>query len=210
MRSNSILRYLLVASLFFSPPLLKAQVIHSAMDRNQPLAVGGGLSGFDPGLERLADNYFWKTGGSGVMLGATGWVDYYPHCIPPVLHGLGVEAEVRNTSWRRSDLESNFRQTTAGGGAIYSWRHFADFRPYGKAGAASGWINYAPASHLHHSDTRTVTYFGGGFEYRVWRKVWFRADYEYQMWPELLGLGTVSPQGVTLGATYHFGRIRTH
>lgn len=71
-----------------------------------------------------------------------------------------------------------------------------------------GWISYAPASDGYHSDTRTVTYYGGGFEYRVWHKVWFRADYERQMWPHLLGRGTLSPQGVTLGASYHFGRVR--
>jgi hypothetical protein len=56
---------------------------------------------------------------------------------------------------------------------------------------------------------------GGGLDVRVFRAVWVRADYEYQYWPNFwitkanptTGAG-LDPQGLTVGAIYHFGRDR--
>ena len=120
-----------------------------------------------------------------------------------------MEAEVRDTQFHRSSTEPDFRQITYGGGFIYSWHHFANFRPYAKAEAAYGIIDFNKQN-PYHSDTRVVPYFGGGFEYHVWNRIWARADYEYQIWPSLFGQGNIKPQGVTLGASYHFGHVPRH
>ncbi|MGB8260635.1 MAG: outer membrane beta-barrel protein [Terracidiphilus sp.] len=212
MCSNSILWRTLATLLLFSPFFASAQVVPSATDRTLPLAVGGGLSGFDPDLLRTSFGNLEQTRNSGIMLGVSGWADYFPQWMPQRLHGLGIEAEGHDIGWRQSSTETNFRIMVAGGGAIYSWRHFHTFRPYGKAGELYGQMRFAPDKQPYHSDTRNFLYFGGGFEYHVWRKVWMRADYEYQMWPDMIfGHGNyLSPEGVTVGATYRFGRPRLH
>jgi opacity protein-like surface antigen len=208
MRWNSILRRLLAAVLILSPVVIQAQVTYSASERTLPLAVGGGLSGFDPDMIQYNSGSLYQTRGAGILLGAAGWVDYYPRWMPARLRGLGIEGQARETRWRQSADEKNFSQRTAGGGAIYSWRHFANFRPYGKAGVEYGWIGFSKQPSGYRSDTRVVDYFGGGLEYRVWRRVWVRADYEYQMWPNLFARSSINPEGVTVGAIYRFSRPR--
>ncbi len=60
-------------------------------------------------------------------------------------------------------------------------------------------------------DSRTVTSFGGGLDYQATKRVWVRADYEYQTWPSFfkhtnpaIRPGRLNPQGFTVGAMYHF------
>jgi hypothetical protein len=44
-----------------------------------------------------------------------------------------------------------------------------------------------------------------GLEYHAIHRLWVRADYEYQIWPNLLGDGrNLDPQGFTLGVSYDF------
>ncbi len=50
---------------------------------------------------------------------------------------------------------------------------------------------------------------GGGLEYRIFRPIWVRADYEYQDWGTLLG-NTFNPQGITVGVAYEFSRAHSH
>lgn len=56
-------------------------------------------------------------------------------------------------------------------------------------------------------DTRDVFASGGGLNYRLVHQLWVRADYEYQMWPDLFKK-TLEPQGFTLGASYDFRSLR--
>jgi hypothetical protein len=55
---------------------------------------------------------------------------------------------------------------------------------------------------------------GGGVEYRIMPRLWVRADYEYQSWPDFfkstVPAGRLNPQGFTVGAIYHFSRPRFH
>jgi hypothetical protein len=173
-----------------------AQTVPAATEANPPLAIGGGLSSYNPD---------WA---HGRMMGATVWVDYTPSHLPAILHGIGLEAEVRDLTFgRASTVPPHLKQQTAGGGIIYTWSHYRNFHPYGKFLESFGGVTWdvAPAPYRH--DTRTVTSAGGGFEFHAYRKIWVRADYEYQFWPNLFGQ-TLDPSGFTLGATYHFGRSR--
>jgi opacity protein-like surface antigen len=105
-------------------------------------------------------------------------------------------------------LPTNFRQDTAGGGAIYSWNRFRNFHPYGKGTVQFGSIDFGdgPGHPYYSHDTRTLYTMGGGIDYRVFRRVWVRADYEYQIWQPLLStVYRPDPQGFSLGAMYRFG-----
>jgi hypothetical protein len=44
---------------------------------------------------------------------------------------------------------------------------------------------------------------GGGFEYRIYRPLWARVDYEYETWGKLFGNNDVlTPEGFTVGVSY--------
>jgi opacity protein-like surface antigen len=163
------------------------------------LAVGAGISGY---------NTDWQ----GDLLGGTLWIDYTLPLVPHLLHGIGLEAEARDLNYDRSSIAAtNLRMDVASGGAIYTLPRYAKFRPYGKFIMGFGNIDYAAPAHPYH-ETRTVTSMGGGVDYRVFRKVWARVDYEYQFWPDFFKLNgaahgaSLTPEGFTVGALYHFGR----
>jgi opacity protein-like surface antigen len=164
------------------------------------LALGGGVSYFDVD--------WGKTRKEGYTL----WADWHPPLLPSFLNGLNLEIEGRDIRWNAGDKPPGFRQVTGSGGVMYEWRHFRNFRPYGKGNFGFGSIYFGkdqggvPSKPYTH-DTRTVYAPGGGLEYRVVGDLWARADYEYQFWPELLGKNKVlNPQGFTFGAVYN---IRT-
>jgi hypothetical protein len=169
-----------------------------------PFAVGVGFSGYNP------------DDGHGHLLGGTLWIDYMPNYVPHILRGIGIEAEARDLSLDRSASEPvNMRIDYAGGGLIYSWPRFRNFRPYAKGFMGFGNADdaYNPKTKHYNHDNRTVTSFGGGLEYRAFKSksIWVRGDYEYQTWPTFfkhsnpaIRPGRLNPQGFTLGAMYHF------
>jgi opacity protein-like surface antigen len=179
-----------------------AQTVPSATRSINPYAVGAGFSGYNP------------DDGHGHLLGGTLWIDYMPNYVPHILSGIGIEAEARDLSLGRSATEAvNLRIDYAGGGLIYSWPHFRKFRPYAKGlmGFGNADQRYDPTTNHYFHDSRTVTSFGGGLDYRAFKSVWVRCDYEYQTWPDFFKhstptppAGRLNPQGFTLGAMYHF------
>jgi opacity protein-like surface antigen len=179
------------------------QSVEAANEAGLPLAVGGGFSGYNPDF------------GHGHLLGIALWADYTPSKVPQVLSGIGIEAEVRDLSYGRSSNEpGNLREDLGSGGVIYSWRHFRNFRPYGKILMGFGNTDFETAAKVRFHQTRTVTSLGGGLEFRAFRNIWARADYEYQFWPDFFknttSAGKLNPQGFTVGAMYHFSRPRPH
>jgi len=174
-----------------------SQVAPQAEEGRLPLSVGVGVSSYDVD---------W---GHGRMLGGTFWADWYPNLHYSFLHGLGLELEARDISLNHSSTQPpNYREDTAGGGLIYSWRRHRNFHPYTKFLIDFGSMDFTLfgpnyASNYTH-DTRTVYAPGGGLEYRIVKNVWARADYEYQFWPNFLGQ-TADPEGFTFGAAYDFG-----
>jgi opacity protein-like surface antigen len=167
--------------------------------------VGVGVSGYQ-------DGYY----GSGIMEGPTVWIDIYPNHGPNFIHGLGLEIEGRDLSFGRPSTQpSNFREDTGGGGAIYSWRHFRDFSPYGKFLWEQASIDFHTSDPTYNHDNRSLYAAGAGFEYRIWRDVSVRAEYEEQVWQRLFenhalpyanGL-QLKPRGITIGASYSFKHI---
>jgi opacity protein-like surface antigen len=176
-----------------APYQVFSQVVPAARAAATPFSVGGGI------------NYWTTDWGHTKMEGATVWADYFPHFVPQVLHGLGLEAEARDISWNKGDKPNNYRQATVGGELLYSWDHFRSFRPYIKGGMAFGGISTRfPHDPSYTHDTRTVTALGGGAQYRLVGHIWARADWEYQRWPALFGPNATTPYGFTFGAMYDF------
>ena len=170
-----------------------SQVTPEYKQKAWPISVGIGASSYDVD---------W---GHGRMYGGTVWADWYPIKLPTFLSTLGLEFEARDISFgRHLPPQANIRQDTAGGGPIYTWRHFRNFHPYGKFLFAWGSYDFTTSSPTYSHDTRSLWASGGGFEYRIYRQLWARGDYEYQTWQTLLGK-TPNPQGFTAGIAYDFG-----
>jgi opacity protein-like surface antigen len=139
--------------------------------------------------------------------------------VPHLLRGIGLEVEARDLNYGRSATQPpDLRDDVASGGVIYSWHRFRSIRPYGKFLMGYGNTDEGSlVSTVRWHDSRTVTSMGGGVEYRAWRSVWVRADYEYQTWPDFfkhsnpaIPQGLLNPQGFTVGAMYHFGPPLSH
>jgi opacity protein-like surface antigen len=197
----------LIPRLVFALPFVLAafpvysQVAPAATERTFPIAVGVGLSGYDP------------TFGSGLLIGGTLWIDYTPNRLPKMLNGLGVEVEARDLSLNQSSSQPpNLRIDEANGGVIYSWRHLEKLRPYGKFLMGYGNID-AMQGAARKNDTRTITTLGGGVDYRLYRNIFARGDFEYQVWPDywkqVTPATSLTPHGFTVGASYDFGYSRS-
>jgi hypothetical protein len=143
------------------------------------------------------------------MEGGTLWVDWSPNKVPSYLSGLGLEMEARDLGIAHSStLPSNFRQASAGGGAIYTWRPYHNFRTYSKFLVEFGKIAHA-GSPTNIDGTSIVYVPGGGLEYRAFRNIWVRADFETQLWPQVYKTA-YALMGGTVGASYDFRHIHAH
>ena len=154
--------------------------------------------------------------GAGIMEGPTLWFDIYPNKGPNLLKGFGLDLEARDISFGRPPTApSNLREDTAGGGVIYSWRHFRSFSPYGKYDREIGGIDFHTADPYYNHDAKLFNAYGAGVECRLVKHVSIRAGYELQVWqrlfqfPGLTGF-VLKPRGVTVGALYEFHHIHTH
>ena len=86
-------------------------------------------------------------------------------------------------------------------------RHYGILNPYARLMYGRGVFNYP-------SDVANLAYnmgvIGVGVDVNVTQRINVRADYEYQQWYSFHGQvfnstsSTLSPQGVTIGAAYHF------
>jgi len=168
--------------------------------RNQvPFTIGGGASNL---------NVDW---GHNRMYGYTVWVDWRPTNLPKVLDGLGIEIQGRDVNFGRGPtLPSVFRQDTLGGGPIYTYRRYPLVQPYGKFLIEYGRLNAGGFGVL----TNKVYAPSFGLQVHAIRNVWVRAEYEYQVWPNLLGGQidsykgkSLDPQGFTLGVSYDFHSV---
>jgi opacity protein-like surface antigen len=204
-------KYVLVALFFAATMPAFAQSAPAGIQSVWRADLGGGVSGFH-------DDFF----GSGDLYGPTLWIDLYPNRGPHFLHGLGVEAEGRSVIFGGPQpnppgptLNTTTGEITYGGGAIYEWRHFKNFTPYGKLLWEQGIADFNVGVPHYSRDNRSVLAPGAGVEYRITRHIVIRADYEKQWWQRLFQNHQIStptgiaiePRGVTVGASYQFNRI---
>jgi opacity protein-like surface antigen len=195
---------LILAALFLAASFPAfSQVVPATKEDHLPLVVGVGFS------------YFYTEMFSQRVEAPTVWADWSFNHGPSFLHGFGIEAEIRDLDFGQPPYNANFQMFTAGGGPIYTLRHYRNFHPYGKFLVDYGSMNHIKISGFpswYTRDNWTIYAPGGGIEYRAWRNVWVRADYEYQFWrADFFNTNTfLNPEGFTIGASYDFGHIHAH
>jgi opacity protein-like surface antigen len=183
-----------LAALFILSTLpVCAQVAPAAQIRGLPLSVGFGVSdyGIDYGQGRR-------------MLGLNATADY------DIFHGLGIEAEGTDIFIDKPDSLAREKQESIKGGIIYKYHPVFHLKPYAKGLIGLGRSDFSTHNPLYYQDTFTVVAVGGGAEYRVWKSLYIRADYEYQWWKDYLGPRSLNPNGVTVGAEYYLRGLYRH
>jgi opacity protein-like surface antigen len=177
-----------------------AQAVPAATNRSLPLAIGIGLSGYDPAF------------GHGCVYGGTLWIDYALIQTPSFLRGIGVEVAARDLNYGQSSSQPGLREDVAEGGVIYSWQRSRRYRPYGKFLMGYGNKDGDSRNGRWH-DSRNITSLGGGMDFRATQSISVRADYEYQFWPDMVfknnkPVAGIRPQGLTIGVLYRFNAFR--
>jgi hypothetical protein len=183
-------KLVLAALITFSTLPVFAQVVAAGKIGGLPLGVGGGLSDYsiDFGHDRR-------------MIGISAWADYN------LFHGLGIEAEGTSIFADKPDAVTRMKQSTIKGGAIYRARPFWGIRPYAKGLVGLASIDFPSHDPFYTHDDFTMYAVGGGAEYKIWKTLYARGDYEYQFWPNVFGPHTLDPNGFTIGATYYLRGI---
>jgi opacity protein-like surface antigen len=193
------MRLRIVIAGFFLTAALPAlsQVVPSAIQGGFPLTVGAGYTEF------YSD---W----SGNISGGALWADWTFYRVPRMLQGLGIEMEARDLNYNRNGDEPKLRMDTIGGGPIYHYRRFHRVQPYAKFLLGYGSHDFNnPFTPTYEHDTRTVLVNGGGVDYRIWRNVSVRGDYQYQFWLNYFHHHDLNPQGGTVGISYDFGHMHS-
>jgi hypothetical protein len=184
---------LIFAMLFVAAAVpVYSQVAPAAHQGGVPIVVGAGFS-----------DYSLDYGPGNRMIGVSAWADWLPSGLPGAFHRLGIEATGHAIDW---DLPKGFprmRQNTLEGGPIYVWHPYRNFRPYVKYLFGEGRIDFPPSGTYSH-DTFLVSSPAGGAEFHAGQHIWIRADYEYQFWHQVFGPHDLTPQGITIGASYDF------
>jgi opacity protein-like surface antigen len=189
------MRSKLVLAALFSLSTLSvcAQVAPTVKVSGLPFGVGAGVT-----------DYSLDYGPGRRMIGASAWIDYR------IWHGLGVEAEGTSIFADRPDSLTRMKQDTIKGGAIYKYHPVFHITPYAKGLIGLGSIDFPDRNPLYTHDTYTVYAVGGGAEYRVWKTLSVRGDYEYEFWDQFRGGKFLNPNGFTVGATYYLRGIHRH
>jgi opacity protein-like surface antigen len=194
------LKHVVVAlAVTWAVPLF-SQVVPSATDKHLQLKIGAGFSDYNGDL------------GNGKLIGGVLWIDAVPPHLPRALSGLALEIEARGvrTSQNSPSEYGAFREATAGGGAIYNWRHYRNFRPYAKFIANLAGQNFNIGDKAYHHESQVAYAPGGGVDYAITRNLWVRGDYEYQIWPDPFSNHSwyLDPQGVSVGLLWDFRPLR--
>jgi opacity protein-like surface antigen len=195
MYQKCIKLFLLLLLVGASTPVF-SQVAPQATERGVPLSIGIGYSNYD-------------TDWSGRMSGTALWADWSFYNAPSLLNGFGLEAEGRFLNYGRTGGDPKLAFYTGAGGAIYTARRYRSFQPYAKFLIGFGGVYFSPLEPqlpYYTHDTRTFYAPGGGLDFRVYRALWVRGDYEYQFWTDFFAHNALNPSGFTIGAVYDFHR----
>jgi opacity protein-like surface antigen len=174
---------------------LPAQVAPAARVGGFPISVGIGMSGYylDYGPGRWME-------GPVIRAGVT------------LYHGIGIDGSARAIFMNTPAELTRMQQNTFLGGVYYEGPHIGRLRPFARAAAGLGTIEFPSRNPKYTRDSYSVFAPSGGVEFQLSRKVALRADYEYQFWKDFHGIHYLNPQGVTLGVNYYLrGRhLRPH
>lgn len=178
-----------------------AQVAPAVKISGLPIGVGVGLN-----------DYSLDYGPGRRMLGISAWGDYN------IFHGLGIEVEGMSIFADRpsslctsnANTDCQMKQNSIKVGVFYKARPVWGIHPYAKFLGGVGEIYFPSHNPFYTQDSFTTYGAGGGGEYKIWKTLFVRADYEYQFYKDFLGKGTLNPNGVTVGATYYLRGIHRH
>lgn len=164
---------------------------------NLPFRVGAGYSNYSTG---------WPYG-PGRLGGPAVWIDYDLPKMPPNFTGLQLELEGRDLNYTRDVPDPQLRQYTVAGGLNLAWRYDPAFHPYAKFLVGVGNENFTATTPGYHKDSRIFYAPAIGVDVRAYRRLWVRANYEYQLWPDFFTHHTQRPNGFTIGAFYDFSKF---
>jgi opacity protein-like surface antigen len=174
---------------------LRAQVAPAAKVGGWPIAVGVGISDYnlDYGPGRRMQ---------GVVVRA-GW---------RLFHGIGIDGNARTIYINTPPQLTRMQQSTFLGGVYYETPSFLRIHPFVRMGGGIGLIEFPSRNPLYTRDTYSVYAPSGGIEYPITRKLFARAEYEYQFWHDYQGPRDLTPQGGTVGVTYYLNgmHVRPH
>jgi hypothetical protein len=178
---DAFLPVLLLAACLGPGRAAHGQVVPAADAGGMRLSAGGTASGY------------YLDYGEMKILGASAFVD------SDTLRHFGVEGEAR---WLVFHLPADQKgpaadehATTYLAGPRYS-RYYGRFQPYAKGLVGIGQFNY-PYNFARETDLVVAP--GGGVDFRLTRRVRFRAvDFEYQFWPQF-NYGRMSSFGLSTG-----------
>jgi hypothetical protein len=74
-----------------------------------------------------------------------------------------------------------------------------------------GKVDFPSTNFFYTSETSALYSIGGGLEYKTWRTLYVRGQYEYQFWKGFRsGSQALNPSGLTIGATYYLRGVHRH
>jgi opacity protein-like surface antigen len=188
MQLKAILTALSVAGVFVffvGTPVIHAQVAPAAKITGIPITVGVGISDYDldygPGRR---------------MQGPVAWASVN------IFHGLGIDVSARSIFINTPLDLTRMQQSTFLGGVYYEGPRIWIMRPFVRAAAGIGVIEFPSNNPKYTRDSYSVGAPSAGLDFKVSNHVALRAQYEYQFWKDYQGVQYLEPQGVTLGVSY--------
>jgi opacity protein-like surface antigen len=174
---------------------LLAQVAPAAIEGGRPIGFSVGVSDY---------NLDYGPGRRMQGLVARGGVD--------IFHGIGIDVSARTIFMNTPPQLTRMQQNTYLAGVFYEVPYIWRIRPFARFGGGLGTIEFPSGNPYYTRDSYTVFAPQGGIEYPITRKVFARAEYEYQFWKDYQSPNYLNPGGWTVGVTYYLRdrRVPTH
>lgn len=183
------------AAFFAGIPAAQAQVEPTARVGGIPVTFGIGMS-----------DYSLDYGPGRRMQGPVVWAAV------DIFHGLGIDASARTIFMNTPPELTRMQQSTFLGGVYYEGPRIWVARPFVRAAAGLGVIEFPSNNPKYTRDSYSVGAPSAGLDFQVSSHVAIRAQYEYQAWKKFHGPHYLDPQGVTVGVSYSLRRrhVRPH
>lgn len=180
-----------MAGLFFCVSGL-AQVGPAGEINRPTLSIGAGI-----------DYWSGDWGGEIKRVGPAAWMT------ADLWRGFGINIEGHSMIAGGGAPSPQFKYFVGEGGLIYTYHRWRSLRPYGKAQMGFGSLSFPFVGPPYTHQTEVTWSFGGGVEYRTWKRLWTRADFTYDGFPNFYSpvtgdIHTLNPRGLTVGESYHF------